>query len=675
MVLIVAFAMLFGAVGVRLFQLQLVEPDRYVAYGEDIRFRTNELPAARGAIYDRHGAELVLPVDRYAVVADPLVVLDAESAAQRLSPLLGSSVEELREQLSRDSRFVYLDRDVSVAVFDELRRSPVPGVWVLEEAARYRPAGELAGPVLGSTNIDNEGTGGIELDQNHLLKGEAGSVSFERDGSGRTIAAGGVETVAAVPGTDLALTLDRDLQFAAERIVGDAVSRLGANWGVAVIVEVETGDILAMVSMDRDADTGLSAPSDINRVVSHTVEPGSVMKVVPIAAALHDGKVRADEVVDAPQSIERGGVTRSNEGYEQTGLLTPSEILETSSNTGTDAIASRLEAERFEEWLREFGFGSRTDLRLPGEERGLLRSADLWTEASPSGLAIGYEVAVTPLQLAEAYNIIANDGLAQPFRLVRETRADADSPMVPVELDEARRVLSEPVARQMREFLAGVVDDGTAGLASIEDKGWSAGGKTGTALKTADDGTYEVSDKTKRTTSFTGMAPVADPEVTIVVMLDEPQTETTGGRAAAPVFRDLAVAALSRLGVPPDRPVDAALFEEADPDDVLDYAFEAPTRTEVTQEPEQGTEQQGAAGGQAVAQREPTGVSTTQPGTARAGEVRAEDQFVDVVDVVDVADGASGPEGAGGPAQSPRSEDQWVAGSPESGGAPPDPAP
>jgi len=563
---IVALAFL-GIIG-RLVQIQVVAPDRYVEFGADVRTRVDVLPAARGSIFDRFGEGLVLPGERFSVAVDPKLIaeqgIDAEALAADLEVILnGDAVAEADSidvlgALSAPSEYELLSDDVPVEVIDDLRENVnIDGIIVDSEPTRFWPGGDLASTLLGTVDKDNRGLNGVERRWDHLLVGTDGQSTRERDGRDRTIESGVWERVDPIAGQDLFLTIDYDLQLRAEQIIGDGVARLGAESGVAIISRPQSGEILAMVNMDRNDDTGFAEVSPYNRAVVDTFEAGSVMKIIPYAAALHDGKLRMNEKIDAPEQLTTGGVTIHNSHDEQSGMKTPGELIAYSSNTGANLVAMRLGDDRYHDWIEKFGFGRRTALRLPGESRGVLRDTEDWTESSAPAHSIGHEMTVTASQLISAYNVIWNDGLSKPSRLLSATRASGESEAQTIEPADGQRVISPQVATQMRNMLTGVVDDGTASLAAIDD--YSVAGKTGTARRILGEGnllegTYGEDGNREYTSSFSGALPAGDPELSIVVVLNNPLVEYSGGKAAAPLFRELAIAATTHLGISPDRP-------------------------------------------------------------------------------------------------------------------------
>ncbi len=593
LVLILVVALAFAGIVVRLVQVQVMSPDRFVNFGADVRTRDNIIPAARGSIFDRDGERLVLPDEEVDVAVDPGLLVDTTDRrrmAEDLARVLDGDVEEIFGQLNSDGRYAVLAERVPQDVLfkaGELNEdnTPVladaltgPHMIIESRPSRLRPSGDLAARVLGSTNKDNRGITGVESHWNHRLTGTDGRVVRERDREDRTIESGVFERIDPVDGEDIFLTLDFDLQLRAEQIVGDHVARLGANWGVAVLTRPETGEVLAMASMDRNPLTGLAEVSPQNRAVTDSFEAGSVMKVVPYAAALHDGRLRIDETIDTPERLTVGGVTIHNSIPQQSGELTAADLVAYSSNTGANIVAMRLGDERYHEWLTKFGFGRRSSLRLPQESRGILKSPDRWVESSAPAHSIGHELTVTPAQLAAAYNVIWNDGNYMPLELLHATQGPDDDEPVSKEQPDAQRTVSVQVAAQMRELLTGVVDFGTASLASVD--GYSVAGKTGTARKIITEGelagTYGNDGYREYVSSFSGALPASDPELAIVVILDNPIAEFSGGKAAAPVFHDLAVMATTELGLTPDRPAgeddkQRTFNEQAEDEPKVDY--------------------------------------------------------------------------------------------------------
>lgn len=571
MVLYLAGLALLGA---RLAQVQVVDAERYAGRSVEQRIRQIELPATRGRIYDRDGDVLATSVDAATIYADPRAYRSRElpdgrtvhpevtpaEAAEVLSPLLGVEAQVLRERLASDAHFVYLARQLDWETGQRVLDLELPGVARLTEPRRQYPAGTLASQVLGFTGIDGHGLEGLELAHEELLSGTAGQLAVEQAPSGLTIASGLRELTPAEPGTDLVLTLDREIQAVAERAAADAMERHAAAGASVVVLEVATGDVLGMASVpgfdptDRD---GTDLASRRNRAVTDVFEPGSIHKAVTVAAALEEGVVTPTTTFQVDDRITIGSKTFSDSHDHPTEIMTVSEIVESSSNVGTMMIAQQLGEQRLYDWLQRFGYTDPTGVGFPGEVGGLLPHVDDWWSTSLPTIAIGQGVAVTLLRAAASYATLANDGLAVQPRIVRGT-VDGDGDLLPAPVEERGQVVSPETARSMREILAKVIDgDGGTGH-NARVAGYDVAGKTGTAKKPRTDGRGYGDGYIA---GFVGMAPVEAPELVVAVMVDEPTEGYYGGTVAAPVFAEVMEFALRARHVPPTR--DGATLDES----------------------------------------------------------------------------------------------------------------
>jgi cell division protein FtsI (penicillin-binding protein 3) len=542
----------FAALTVKLTQLQAVSPQRYAAQAKEQRSSTETISAPRGAILDRNGEPLVTTVTKRTVWADPKLVRDPKGAADALAPLLGRPAAELQRQHVADSRFEYLQRTVDDAVADQVEAMKLPGVFTLPEPTRFKPSGDLAGSVVGATDTDTNGISGVEKEFDEVLTGVPGEIVQDRSRDGHTIPTGEHQFEPAVAGSDVMLTLDRNLQHTVEMALMEQVKALSANDAAAVVMNPHTGEILAMASV-LGGKVIQNAPQNIP--ITTTYEPGSVMKLVTMAAAIDGGIVSKDTVRKVPTSVEFYGERFRDDTRTEDEDMSVAEILARSSNVGTIELAKQVGAEALYGELREFGFGDRTGIGLAQEEPGVVPQLDDWSGTSLPTIAIGQGMTATPLQLLTAYNAIANGGeLIEPTLVRAVIGHDGVEERRPQ--GEHRRVVTADTAAQLKDMFAGVVERGTGANASID--GYRIGGKTGTAWKVQEDGTYGSSGARNYVATFVGFAPVEDPRLSMVVVVDEPQGgRYSGGLAAAPVFASVAKQALVSLDVAPSAP-DAA---------------------------------------------------------------------------------------------------------------------
>ena len=548
---------LFSLVGLRLVMVQVVRADFWASYGENQRITPIELPAGRGAIYDRNGVDLAISVPHNTVVADPRLIRNPEATSEALAPVLqldAAGQAALLQTLSKDAAFVYVARQVPDDVAAKIEKMELGGIWSIKEAKRINPAGELARSLLGRVDIDNAGTSGLEKQYEKKLSGSTGELIVEQDVRGRTIPAGRHHLDPAEPGEDLVLSIDRSLQLAAEEVMADAVLAKGAKGGVAIISDPETGEILALVNTTLDAN-GQPVSSGNNVALTANYEPGSVNKVITLAAALEEGLLEPETELEVPGVLQVADHVFEDDEDHLTEPMSVTDILTHSSNVGTIKIAQQLGKETLYDYLRDFGFGRRTALDFPQEVRGSVPQPEDWSGTSIGTIPIGHGVSVTAMQMLYAYNALANDGVYVPPKLV-ETIIDADGERHPGPTGDARRVVSPTTAAQMRTMLANVVENGTGSAAAIE--GYDVAGKTGTARKPAETGGYRWPDgRTHHVATFAGFMPADDPKLSVIVVLDEPR-QVYAASTAAPTFAELSRHALRLLDIPPSSATDPA---------------------------------------------------------------------------------------------------------------------
>ncbi len=545
--------------GYRLVQVQVVQAAELRERGLEQRLVERPLPADRGRIYDRNGDLLAMAVDAETIYAVPGLVTEPLYVAQQIGGLLGVDPDELLGRLESDRDFVYVKRQVDLDQAAQVREMNLAGIFFEPETTRVYPAGPVAAHVVGFVDIDGRGLEGLELQYDALLSGTPGSQIFEKAPSGTPIPQGRREEVPAVPGSDLVSTIDLPLQYSTQDACVAALERTGAKGCWAVVLEVETGNVLAMAGapvFDPVARTTVDGQVFANAVVREPYEPGSIQKLITVSAAIEEGVVDVDSVFGAVgDEIElRPGACESeiDQVYgcyadfeeHETHDMTVREIFTASSNVGIIRIAQKLPEGMLVDYIEHFGLTEPTGIDYAAETSGLLNMPAGCT-ICPLSAAIGYSIAASPLQMASAYAAIGNDGTWIQPRLV-STTIDVDGP-TDTPQQATREVVTPETARIMRELLAGVVESGTGGRANVD--GYRVGGKTGTADKLGEDGTY--TDVTRA--SFVGLAPIDDPKLVVAVMVDEPTWDfRTGGQAAAPVFAEIMEQGLHRLGVTPD---------------------------------------------------------------------------------------------------------------------------
>ena len=551
LILVVTAAAFWMLVAVlRLYDLQVRNYDDFAERADQQQRRVVVLDPPRGTIYDRQGRELAVSVEVRSLAADPTLVEDAEAAAAALAPILGVERGALGRRLQAPGQFVWLARKLDVARAQEVEALDLPGVFTLPESKRYYPMRELASQVLGYVGTDNSGLAGLEYRYEDVVATDPGSRRVVRDARFGTVRHPRGEVSAARPGRDLYLTLDATIQHIAERELDLAMRTSGSQLGMVVLMDPRTGAILAMASRPTfDPNHFDEYPRDTwrNPVVQDTFEPGSTFKMVTLAAALEQNAIDPLAKIDCGM----GGIvlhrTRIND-HKPFGLLTTREVIAFSSNVGAIKLGAKAGREPLYETLRRFGFGRPTDVDLPSESGGIVRSFDEWTPLAPAYISFGQGISITALQLTTAFAAVANGGyLLKPY--VVDSVGDGQGGREPWrEREVVRLTVSPSTIDQVRSMLETVVVEGTAKSAAVE--GYRVAGKTGTAEKVVSGRGYAPN---KYVASFAGFAPVSDPALVGVVILDEPWPLYHGGEVAAPVFSAIARQALIYLGVPPER--------------------------------------------------------------------------------------------------------------------------
>ncbi len=534
----------FAAIGVRLFDLQARDRSHLASLGLGQRIRTVTIPAERGDIFDRTGKPLAVSVPQTTIIADPRVIKDPLVDAAKLAPIVHVDQADLETRLSdRSKAFAYVARKVDDSTAKQVRALDLVGISYQDESRRFSPNGTVAGPVVGFVGTDNTGLGGMEYHYDKLLTGTPGEVQVERDPQGNDIPGGEHQVTPSRRGQDVVLSIDSSLQWSTEQALLQQVIAMSAKGGTAVIVDVQTGDVLAMATVDGATDTEPAHVADAtehNRPVTDVYEPGSTNKVITMSGAIQEGIVTPDTTFDVPSSITVGDKPFEDDEEHPTETMSVADILAQSSNVGTIEIAHELGKDRLADYLRAFGFGQRTALNLPDEASGVTFDAAQYTDTSMGAVPIGYGIAVTPMQMLDVYTTIANHGMARPPRLVDAT-VDASGKQHDEPLAAPRQVVSATTADAVTSMLKKVVTEGTGKNAQIP--GYPVAGKTGTARKAPYD-----TDETNA--SFAGFAPADNPRLSAIVVMDAPQGSQYGAAAAAPVFKQIMQFALTYERVP-----------------------------------------------------------------------------------------------------------------------------
>jgi cell division protein FtsI (penicillin-binding protein 3) len=545
----IALGVWTAGIEARLLYLQVVQYDEMKARADDQSLRWVKPPAKRGDILDRDGGLLAFSVDAHSVVADPSKVKDPQKAARlvcrALEQCTAQKEADIAERLSRKKEFAYLERQVTEAVARRVRALELEGIALMKESRRWYPHRQLGASVIGFVGLDNIGRGGLEATFDTRIRGKEGRILMQADGLNRHLA-GRLER-APTAGDSLELTIDRHLQYIAERELKAAVLEHNAAGGSVVIMDPENGELLAIANyptFNPNTYTASDAEDRRNRAVQDSYEPGSTFKLVTAAAALEERVLRPTDLIDcAPGYITFPG--RRIHDVHRYGVLTFEDVIVKSSNVGAIKAGLRIGGERLGRWMNRFGFGQQIAPDFRGEHPGIVWNP---SELDASGLAsvsMGYQVAVTPVQMAAAVSSVANGGTLYEPHVVRAFIRNGRRE--PVAARALRRTVSPETAATLTQIMESVVERGTATAAQIE--GYTIAGKTGTAAKLVNR-QYSKSDYN---TSFIGFAPSRKPALAVIVVIDSPHGKVTayGGTVAAPVFKRVTEAALRHLGIPP----------------------------------------------------------------------------------------------------------------------------
>jgi len=548
-----------GIVG-RLVELQVRQAPELAERARRQLVRSESLPAERGSIFDRAGRDLAISVQVPTIAVDPRLVTDVRAEAELLSSLLNVDAAQLEERLARPgAKFAYVARKVDEQAAKRVaeRAKDLPGVFSFLEPKRFLPADSLGLSLLGRVGAEGEGLSGLEYQYRDVLAGKPGRLVTERDQKGREIPGGRIEFDPSARGDDLVLTIDRSLQHETERRLADQIAATSAKGGIALVMDTASGDLLAVANLVAEAPEGEARPAaeepppapiipaTKNEAVTNVYEPGSVAKLITVAGAIEDAKVRPDQTLSVPNAIQMGDHLYKENEPHPTEDWSVTDIVANSSNVGTILIGQQLGKERFDSYLRAFGFGAPTGLGDPGESAGILADPADYTATSMGSFPIGQGIAVTATQMLAAYNAVANGGAYVAPRLVRAT-VGPDGTQRPTASTPPRQVISRQTAAEMTKMLTEVVRVGSGTLAAVD--GYTVAGKTGTARKPlVGQRGYEAG---AYVSSFAGFVPAEKPQLTAMVILDQP-TPIFGGLVAAPVFSDLARYALAELRIPP----------------------------------------------------------------------------------------------------------------------------
>lgn len=564
--------LIMGVYAAKLFSVQIINGPEVAAEALQSRMSTTVIPAARGDITDANGVVLAGTVERYRLVANQrelegwtrkdkgvVVASGVADAAKEVAPLLGVDAAELGAILTGDRQYKVVSRDLTPETWRAIRDLGIHGLYGELTVNRVYPSGDIAGNIIGFVGGEEvAGLAGIELVHNEVLAGTAGSYTYERGRGLQPIPGGEQQEEPALPGSTVALTIRRDLQWIAQDAINSQVTDSGAEWGVVVVIDVKTGEILAL------ADSGSVDPNNFqssdlemlgSRAVSYAFEPGSTVKAITVAAALEQGNVTPLSQWVAPYNF----TTPNNQTFRDsvshpTWNLTTAGVLEQSSNTGTVQIAETMPPQVLHDYLVKFGFGQRTGVGLPGESAGYLASeASKWDGRTKYTVAFGQGLSSNAIHSTQIFATIANGGVSIQPSVLKSVTAPDGTVTYP-EAPKEQVVIQPETAQQVLKMLESPVVNGSARLGQVN--GYRVAGKTGTAQVPDEDGQL-----TKHQANFVGVSPVTDPRIAVGVFVHNPQTSIYGGTIAGPVFSRVMEAALLELAVPPDEDTEPDLYE------------------------------------------------------------------------------------------------------------------
>jgi cell division protein FtsI (penicillin-binding protein 3) len=541
------FVLAFVVIVARAAWLQGVQGGSLSADAKGQQTETVQVPGSRGRILDRNGTELAISEDAATIFATPYQVKDPERTAERLAGVLDEDANDILKALLEDSGFSYVARKVDLPTADRIKAMDLPGIGELPDSRRVYPQGDLASQVIGSVGTDNQGLTGLEASEEDTLHGTTGEREIVRDALGQEIER---DTLAAAnAGSNIKLTIDANIQGRVEDVLGGLAQTYRPAGASAIVMDPQTSEVLALAnypSSDPSHPENATDEELMNRATGYVYEPGSTFKAFTVAGALEDKVVTPNTTFDLPVVLPVADREISDAHERGPVTLTVSQIIQQSSNVGAALIGLRLNEEkgddRFDHWIRKFGFGEPTGIDFPGEEQGIVLSPDEYSGSTMGNLPIGQGLAVTPIQMATAYAAIANGGILRPPQVIRSEDGDR------VPRPDGHRVISSQTAAELRQMLEGVLaPGGTASEVSVP--GYTLAGKTGTAEKVVDG---EYSDYLFDA-SFVGFAPADDPQLLVAVVVDEPKGDHYGGTVAAPAFGEIAKFALPYLQIEPDQ--------------------------------------------------------------------------------------------------------------------------
>jgi cell division protein FtsI/penicillin-binding protein 2 len=549
--LFILFVMVFVLIVYRLVSIQYVYASKYKNYAEFQHTDEFIVNSKRGKILDRNEIELATSLIEKTVYANPKLVISPDREAEALSGILDLDKNSIVTKLeNKNFGFVYLKRQISSETAELISDLNLPGIYIQNETKRYYPQNDLAASIIGFTGIDNNGLNGIEMQYEKYLRGIDGKYIIEKDVYGNIIPGSNNNYTAPIDGGDIVLTLDSQIQYITQEKLKEVADAYNALRAIAVVMNPQTGEIYAMAGypgFDLNNYQNFETQLYKNLGDSFTYEPGSTFKIVNISSAIDNNCVSYNQTFNLAPSIKVSDRIIKELFRTYSIKYTTGEIIKYSSNVGAVTVALSMGKKIFWESIKKYGFGQPTGIDLPGEEAGLFANYKDWSGSTIGALAIGQSISITPLQLVRAACVIANGGYLVTPNLVKEIRFQSGNIEIPPKKEKIR-IIGETTANEVKDMMLSCVEDGTGKKAQIE--GVQVCGKTGTAQKANQNGIGYTEDRS--ITSFVGFAPYENPQVAIIIVVDEPhgpENEVWGGTVAAPIFKEIMNFSLKRLRV------------------------------------------------------------------------------------------------------------------------------
>ena len=540
---------------IRLGYLQLYKNEFFKTKSNNQLKRIINLFPNRGSILDRNHKPLALTEPSYQIYAIPNDIKNKWVLAKQIAPFLKQNRKELSDKLyASKAPFLWLERHASETTMNQIKSLNLTGLGFIKTEKRVYPNNQLASHIMGFVGIDNQGLSGLEYRYDTQLKGSSGKIILDGDPRGTQLVSGKKIKIPPNDGQSIITTIDTSIQFIAEKFLAKAINKHEAQAGQVIIMDPKTGDILAMAVVPTfNANTWQTSQASDRRIrpITDVFEPGSIFKIITLASVLEEDIVSSKTTIHVPETyklfnktIKEAHARKDNESNNKT----VSEIIEQSLNVGTTLLAMKLGKERFYKYIKEFGFGEKTAIQLPGETKGLLKPPKKWSGVDIATLSFGQGIATTGLQLATAMSVIANDGIYIKPRIIKYFQNKDQTTLKGIPITTKERIISEQTAYEVKKTLFNVVERGTA--KNIKIKGYTIAGKTGTAQKAKTNGLgYEPG---KYIASFLGFFPVEDPKIVILVSIDSPKKGYYGSTVAGPVFKECAKFIIDYYNIPPN---------------------------------------------------------------------------------------------------------------------------